>query len=49
MSYGFILEVGAVLKNLELLEAVASSNSYAFLLLSQPPVCSHYSMEHTKS
>ena len=49
LSYGCIWEVGRALKKLEMLSAIASSNSYAFFMLSQMPRRIHNSMEHATS
>ena len=54
LSYGWTWKVERArknikLKNLVLLLAIASSNSYIFIELSQPPVCIHNSTEHAKS
>ena len=44
-SYGCTWEVWRALGKLELLSAIASSNSYAFLLLSKLPACIHNSID----
>ena len=43
-SYGCTWEVWRALKKLELLSAIASSNSYASLVLSKLPACIHNSI-----
>ena len=40
-SYGCTWEVWRALKKIELLSAIASSNSYASFVLSKLPVCIH--------
>ena len=44
-SYGCTWEVWRALRKLELLSAIASSNSYAFLVLSKLPACIHNSLD----
>ena len=44
-SYGCIWEVGRTLKELLSLSAMASTNSYAFFMLSQLPACIHRVMD----
>ena len=42
-SNGYTWEVWRVIKNLELLSAIASSNSYASFVFSKRPACIHNS------
>ena len=44
-SYGYTWEVWRALEKLELPLAIASSNSYAFLVLSKLPACIHDSID----
>ena len=49
LSYECTWTFRRALDNLELLFTVASSNSFAFFVFSQPPAGIHNSMEHAKS
>jgi len=47
-SYGCTWEVWRALKTLELLSAIAASNSYASFVLSKLPACIHNSIRNAK-